>query len=406
MHFAVVLFALLCLAYAKVPLHRANTVEERVENEYIISFLRSAEKEDIVEFMADAVKMGMEMETFQIHYWQGSFATLTAEQLEFLLEQDHLLEFVSENRVYSVNQQCTYQNVAEWNLERVSEVTLDLSDSQGYKYPPSAGGAVTSYIIDTGIYLQHTDFGGRAVWGFNSIDGNNNDCHGHGTHVASTVGGTTYCIAKNVRLVAVKVLNCGGGGTSISVIQGIQWVTNNHQKPANSNMSLGGGNDPAMINAVAASVAAGVTHVVAAGNSNANACNYSPANAPQAITVGATTVEPIPGTPTDEQEDVRSSFSNYGPCTHIWAPGTLIRAAWIGNPTATNVISGTSMASPHVCGVVSLIQGESGDIPPAQVRQTLYNMGQNGIVDLRCTNAICNQSPNRLLHSGEFCENF
>jgi len=390
------------LATADVPLHRALTAEERVEGEYIVSFLKGAAKADIVEFMSDNIKMGVKLETIQIHDWQAAFVRLTPEQLEYHLQQDHVLEFVSENRIYHVAQQCSEQPNAEWNLERLSEETLDLGSGQEYTYPTQAGAGVYAYIIDTGIYTEHNEFGTRATWGTNTLDDNDTDCHGHGTHVAGTVGGRIFGVAKNCLLIAVKVLNCGGGGTSLSVIQGIAWVTDNHQNPAVANMSLGGGNDPAMINAVAASVAAGVIHVVAAGNSNANACNYSPANAPAAIGVFSTTVEPTPGDD-NIQEDVRSSFSNYGNCCKIGAPGTLVNSAWIGNPTATRVLSGTSMASPHVAGTVCLLRGSNHCTTPPSCLSALQQHATQNVVDLNCNNAVCNQTPNLLCHTGRLC---
>ena len=181
--------------------------------------------------------------------------------------------------------------------------------------------------------------------GFTAInDGNGtNDCNGHGTHVSGTIGGTTYGVAKEVTLHAVRVLGCNGSGSTSGVIAGVNWVTANHVKPAVANMSLGGGASTALDTPSADSVAAGVTYAVAAGNSNANACNSSPARVSQALTVGSST-----------SSDARSSFSNFGTCVDLFAPGSSITSAWITNNTATNTISGTSMASPHVAGVAAL----------------------------------------------------
>jgi len=392
-----VLFGLLALATA-VPLHKA-TDDDRVPGEYVIVFRSDAVPEKLVKYMADAEKQGVNLDTYQIGDTRGAFATLTPEQLEKHLLEDDVLEFISENRIHTIVQSCVRQDGAEWNLERVSERVLELGNMQGYTYEDIAGQGVTSYIIDTGIYIAHNEFQGRASWGTNTIDTNNNDCHGHGTHVAATVAGAIYGVAKKTTLVAVKVLNCQGSGTSQSVIRGIEWVTNNHRKPANANMSLGGGNDPAMVNAVEASIRAGVVYAIAAGNSNADACNYSPANAPNAITVGATTIEPVPGSPTEEQEDIRSSFSNYGRCLDIFAPGTLITSAWIGSPSATRTISGTSMAAPHVAGLVSLIQSGNPTWGNAQIISHMNNMATVNVIDLNCgAIAACSQSANRMIY--------
>jgi len=265
-----------------------------------------------------------------------------------------------------------------------------------------AGRGVTSYIIDTGVLTNHEEFdapggGSRAVWGFNGIDQDNRDCNGHGTHVAGTVAGTRYGVAKLANIVGVKVLNCGGSGTVASVMAGIEWVTNNHKKPANANMSLGGGNSPTMVASVEASVRAGVCHVVAAGNSNADACNFSPANAPSAISTGATNIEGVG--PNEENLDVRVYFSNYGRCTHIYAPGTNVRSAWIPARNSYNAISGTSMASPHVCGRVTLLQSVNPGMTPADLRAEVQRDSTKNIIEMQCTNAACNQSPNMLLHS-------
>jgi subtilisin family serine protease len=213
--------------------------------------------------------------------------------------------------------------------------------------------------------------------------GNASDCNGHGTHVASTVGGTTYGIAKAVKLVAVRVLNCSGNGTSSEVIAGIDWVTRNHVANAVANMSLGGGASASIDNAVAASIASGVTYVVAAGNSNVDACGTSPARLPAAITVGAT-----------DNTDTKASFSNFGSCLDIYAPGVSITAAWYTSTTATSTISGTSMAAPHVAGVAALYLSTNPGATPQQVRDALVANATKNMVRSAGTG-----SPNALLFS-------
>jgi subtilisin family serine protease len=241
------------------------------------------------------------------------------------------------------------------------------------------------YVLDTGIRLAHQEFGGRASSGFTAInDGRGtDDCNGHGTHVSGTVGGATYGVAKSVSLVAVRVLNCRGSGTTSGVIAGIDWVTANHVKPAVANMSLGGGTSSSLDAAVSNSIAAGVAYAVSAGNSNANACNYSPARVGAAMTVGATTTS-----------DARASYSNFGTCLDLFAPGSSITSAWSTSNTATNTISGTSMASPHVAGVAALVlQGTPGATPSA-VRQSIVSNATTGKVT-----SAGSGSPNVLLYS-------
>ena len=271
---------------------------------------------------------------------------------------------------------------ATWGIDRIDQRALPLSTTYSWA---STGAGVTAYIIDTGINATHNEFGGRASVAFDAVnDGRNGvDCNGHGTHVSGTVGGATYGVAKGVQLRAVRVLDCAGSGTTSGVIAGIDWVTAHHASPAVANMSLGGGASTALDNAVTASISSGVTYAIAAGNSNRNACNYSPARAATAITVGATTTT-----------DGRASYSNYGSCLDIFAPGSGITSSWIGSNTATNTISGTSMATPHVAGVAALYLQTHATASPASVRNALVSNGTTGKVT-----SAGNGSPNVLLFS-------
>jgi subtilisin family serine protease len=265
------------------------------------------------------------------------------------------------------------QTNATWGLDRIDQRALPLSGTYTYT---NTGSGVNAYIIDTGILLSHQDFGGRAVSGYTSInDGNGtNDCNGHGTHVAGTVGGATWGVAKSVKLVAVRVLDCGGSGTWSGVIAGMDWVTANHEKPAVANMSLGGGSNSSVDDATRRMVAAGVATAVAAGNGNQggreqDACKYSPARVAEAMTVGATT-----------SSDSKTSWSNYGSCVNLFAPGASITSAWIGSNTATRTISGTSMAAPHVAGVAAQHLQSNPGHSAAQVHNAVYALTTKDIV--------------------------
>jgi len=283
----------------------------------------------------------------------------------------------------SVREIVETQPGATWGLDRIDQRDLPLAGT--YIYDTTAS-IVDVYIIDTGIRSTHTDFGGRvSPVGFTAInDGNGtNDCNGHGTHVAGTVGGATYGVAKGVTLHAVRVLGCNGSGATSGVIAGVDWVTANHVSPAVANMSLGGGASTALDDAVRNSIASGVTYAVAAGNSNANACTSSPARVSQALTVGSST-----------SGDARSSFSNFGTCVDLFAPGSSITSAWFTNDTATNTISGTSMASPHVAGVAALYL--AGD--PTATASTVHAAVVNNASLDKLSN-VGTGSPNRLLHS-------
>src|SRR5438132_8441751 len=274
------------------------------------------------------------------------------------------------------------ESPATWGIDRIDQSALPLDNSYTYA---NDGSNVTVYIIDTGINFGHVDFGGRASTGVDevTIGGSAADCNGHGTHVSGTVGGNNYGVAKNVNLVAVRVLNCSGSGTTSGVVAGIDWVTANRVLPAAANMSLGGGFSTTLNQAVASAVAAGVTFAVAAGNSTANACNSSPSSEPSAITVGATDVN-----------DGFAYFSNYGSCVDINAPGVSITSDWYSSNTATNTISGTSMATPHVTGAAALYLSTNTGATPATVASAIINNATTGIVKNPGSG-----SPNRLLYS-------
>ncbi|WP_203935338.1 S8 family peptidase, partial [Virgisporangium ochraceum] len=251
------------------------------------------------------------------------------------------------------------QTGATWGLDRIDQRTLPLA---GTYVSPNTGAGVTAYILDTGVRLTHTEFAGRARSGYDFIDKDTDasDCQGHGTHVAGTVAGKTYGVAKQAKIVSVRVLDCNGSGSYSAIIAGVDWVTRNAVKPAVANMSLGGGTSATLDTAVKNSIASGVTYAVAAGNENKDACTVSPARQADAITVGAT-----------EATDARASYSNYGTCLDIFAPGSNILSSTKGSDTATGKMSGTSMATPHVAGIVALYLAANPTWTPAQVRTAL-----------------------------------
>jgi subtilisin family serine protease len=308
---------------------------------------------------------------------KGFAATIPAASLEGI-QRNPNVDYVEADGIATVSGS-GLDNTATWGLDRID----DRNGIDGSYEWNQDGGNVHAYIIDTGIRTTHTQFGGRAVWGADFIDGTNVDCHGHGTHVAGTVGGSEYGVAKATSLVAVRVLNCQGSGSWSQVIAGIDWVKNNAIKPAVANMSLGGGAISSVNQAVTNAVNSGVVFAVAAGNENTDACTRSPASTPNALTVGAT-----------GSNDARASFSNYGTCVDVFAPGVSITSSTNTSDISTGTWSGTSMASPHVAGVAALMLSETPGATPAQVASGMLGGATAGKVTSAGTG-----SPNLLLYS-------
>lgn len=297
------------------------------------------------------------------------------------------------------------QEGAPWGLSRISHrKTLGLSDYNKYLYDNDGGEGVTAYVIDTGVNIEHEQFGGRAVWGATIPTGDTDtDGNGHGTHCAGTIGSKDYGVSKKAKIVAVKVLKSNGSGTMSDVVKGVEFAANAHVKEAKespkgfkgstANMSLGGGKSPALDLAVNAAVKAGLHFAVAAGNDDADACNYSPAAAEGAVTVGASTLS-----------DTRAYFSNWGKCVDIFAPGLNILSTYIGSNSATAILSGTSMASPHVCGLLTYFLSltpssdsmfSTAEITPKQLKQNLIKYGTKDVLS-----SISDETPNILIYNG------
>jgi subtilisin family serine protease len=363
----------------KGQLHRKAN---RIENSYIVvlddSVVGERGRFSIAPYLASdmATTYRGQLKHVYQHAING-FAIEMSEADAERLSQDFRVKFVEEDGVVTAD---VTQTNPPWGLDRIDQRNRPLSGTYTYNF---TGAGVRVYVIDTGIRTAHTQFGGRASAVFDAFGGNGQDCHGHGTHVAGTVGGSTYGVAKSSLLRAVRVLNCSGSGSNSGVIAGVDWVRNNHIAPAVANMSLGGGASSALDTAVNNLSNAGVAIAVAAGNSNANACNSSPARAANAITVGSTT-----------STDARSSFSNFGTCLDLFAPGSGILSAWATSNTATATLSGTSMASPHVAGVAALYKQANPSASAATVRNAIVNNATTNVV----TNAGTG-SPNRLLYS-------
>ncbi len=348
-----------------------------IPGRYIVTFTTA-----VASSVAASALPGNVITTFS-NAFNGFVADLSATELAAVKANPNVLA-IEPDSVMSVD---TDQANATWGLDRIDQRSLPRNNTYTYT---NTGRGVTAYVIDTGIYSAHSEYAGRVQSGFTAItDGNGTeDCHGHGTHVSGTIGGTTYGVAKEVSLVPVRVLGCTGSGSTSGVIAGIDWAIANHTAgvPAVANMSLGGGLSSALNDAVTRAVADGITMVVAAGNSNVDACTSSPSSAPAAITVGATS-----------STDARASFSNWGTCLDIFAPGVSITSSVIGSTTATATWSGTSMASPHVAGIAALFLQQYPTASPANVSGAIINAATPSVVTDAGTG-----SPNRLAFMGSF----
>lgn len=305
----------------------------------------------------------------------GFSAQMSQKDMRALLADDRVA-FIEQDQIMRAS---ATQSGATWGLDRIDQANLPLDSN--YTYTPDGTG-VNAYVIDTGIMVGHSDFNGRAQNGWDFVDNDSvaNDCNGHGTHVAGTIASTTWGVAKNVTVTGIRVLDCAGSGSNADVIAGVDWVTANAVQPAVANMSLGGGSSTALDNAVQAAIDSGVTFAVAAGNSNSDACIGSPNRVGDALTVASST-----------SSDARSSFSSWGSCIDLFAPGSSIISTW--NNGGTNTISGTSMASPHVAGVVALYLQDNPIANPAAVNAAIVGNAVSGkISDVA-------GSPNLLLQS-------
>ena len=335
-----------------------------IDGQYIVVFKREVAEPAALAAQLTQQQGGRLLHSYS-HALKGFAARLPAAAVAALRNNPNV-DHVEQDATVSLNETliapAMQQPNPTWGLDRIDQAALPVNGSYNYQYQ---GAGVHAFVIDTGILSNHVDFGARVRAGYSAIaDGKGtSDCNGHGTHVAGTVGGSQFGVAKGVSLVPVRVLDCTGSGSNSGVIAGVDWVAGQTaMRPAVANMSLGGSLSAAVNASVAGAVAKGVTMVVAAGNSSADACQTSPASEPSAITVGATA-----------SNDSMASYSNYGACLDLFAPGSAISSDWFSSTTATNTLSGTSMAAPHVTGVAALVWGANPSLSYSQVRSKILS---------------------------------